>query len=67
MDNNEFPGGSRIQHCLCHGVGSIPGPGTSVCHGHTKNKQIKIKKETDKVNTDNSRNLAEKWIWDKGL
>ena len=39
--------GLRICHCHCYGsgyicgVGSIPNPGTSMCHGHRKKKKKK--------------------------
>jgi len=43
----------RIQHCHCHGsgyfcgLGSVPGPETSICHGHSKKKKKKKKKKEE--------------------
>ena len=34
-----------IQHCHCCGAGSIPGLGTSSCHGHGQNKKQKKPKQ----------------------
>ena len=37
----EFPGGMAVRdlHCHCCGMGSIPGPGTSACCGHSQKKK----------------------------
>ena len=41
ISQKEFPGGLavRIWHCHCCGMGSIPGPKTSICHMAKTNKQ----------------------------
>ena len=39
----EFPGGlaGKDPHCHCCGLGLIPGPGTSKCHGCSQKKKKK--------------------------
>lgn len=32
--------GLRIQHCHCYGIGLIPGPGASICHGTGQKKKM---------------------------
>ena len=57
----------RIWHCHCSGLDSIPGPGTSTCHGYppSNNKQTNKNKQKKPLISNEKIGSKQEIFWKK--